>query len=106
MKHPMDPVQVGEVWLLGDQRLGGVHLRSECQFTCVLHNPTEHSMRGLPLIWRSDRGIYERVCPHGIGHPDPDQEEYWRAMRGDEWADAQGIHGCDGCCYEEDSNGI
>lgn len=38
-----------------------------------------------PLNWRGDRGLIERRCPHGIGHPDPDTV-------GDT------VHGCDGCC--------
>ena len=35
----------------------------------------------------SDGHFTERLCPHGIGHPDPDDT---RA--------AKRIHGCDGCC--------
>lgn len=44
---------------------------------CVVHNPTDHHMRGFRLLWRNDRAIFERICPHGIGHPDPDQYAYW-----------------------------
>ena len=36
----------------------------------------------------------ERTCPHGVGHPDPDSP--W-AHDSHEW-----IHGCDGCCLDED----
>lgn len=36
--------------------------------------------------WRDDRSFMERICPHGVGHPDPDDEH------------ADPIHGCDGCC--------
>lgn len=54
---------------------------------CTVHNPSDHSMRSFRQHWRSDRGIMERICPHSIGHPDPD----------DISLDA-GIHGCDGCC--------
>jgi hypothetical protein len=53
---------------------------------CALHNRTDHHMRAFPQHWRADRGIIERICPHGVGHPDPD----------DKWADDG--HGCDGCC--------
>ena len=45
----------------------------------------------LPRIWRPDRGIWERVCEHGIGHPDPDDP---RILSGED----RGVHGCDGCC--------
>jgi hypothetical protein len=86
---------------------------------CVIHAPTDHRMRGFRLHWRADRGIFERLCRHGIGHPDPDQQAYWReqAERGvmdeapddesgvvehwrtpDEHVSAQMTHGCDGCC--------
>lgn len=51
-------------------------------------------MRRWPMNWRGDRGILERICPHGIGHPDPDQREFWNET-GQEW---QGVHGCDACC--------
>jgi hypothetical protein len=59
---------------------------------CTVHNKSDHSMRSFPQWWRSDRGIMERTCPHGIGHPDPDSpwppESY-------EW-----VHGCcwEACC--------
>ncbi len=47
------------------------------------------------LIWRDDRGIFERLCPeHGCGHPDPDQFPHWKATR----QESQGVHGCCGCC--------
>lgn len=68
-----------------------VHSDEKCAGgPCVIHNPSDHGMRDFPLHWRSDRGIMERLCPHGIGHPDPDQQ-----LRVGE-----GVHGCDGCCRE------
>jgi hypothetical protein len=57
---------------------------------CTVHNKSDHSMRSFPQHWRGDRGIMERICPHGIGHPDPDSP--WPANSA-EW-----VHGCDGCC--------
>lgn len=33
----------------------------------------------------------ERICKHGIGHPDPDDLKVQSS-----WA--EGVHGCDGCC--------
>lgn len=72
-----------------------VHPPAACSGrACTVHNPTEHRMRGWPLVWRDDRGLFERICPHSCGHPDPDQRDYWREA-GQEW---QGTHGCDGCC--------
>src|SRR5688572_4587655 len=43
---------------------------------CVIHNPSDHRMKDWPLNWRSDRGLMERLCPCGIGHPDPDDIAY------------------------------
>lgn len=42
--------------------------------------------------WRPDRGIMERVCEHGVGHPDPDDVK----VQAGGWTET--IHGCDGCC--------
>jgi hypothetical protein len=55
-------------------------------------------MKEWTLHWRDDRKIFERICPHGIGHPDPDDLEY-RRKKG--LPDSKGIHGCDGCCNEQ-----
>jgi hypothetical protein len=49
-------------------------------------------MKEWPQNWREDRGIMERICPHGIGHPDPDDPT------------TDKIHGCDGCCETPDEN--
>ncbi|MDL5159423.1 hypothetical protein [Actinomycetospora termitidis] len=96
-------------------RVMTTHDPDECAGrTCIVHSPTEHSMRGMRLHWRADRGIFERTCEHRIGHPDPDQQAYWRALAAsgmhgldgeppepvtpDDWVSAQMTHGCDGCC--------
>jgi hypothetical protein len=65
---------------------------------CVIHNPSDHRMRDWPLNWRGDRGLMERTCPHGVGHPDPDDIAHKARTRGDEHAGYESIHGCDGCC--------
>lgn len=50
------------------------------------------------MNWRADKGIMERVCRHGVGHPDPDD---LIVKSRPELAD---IHGCDGCCrFGEDT---
>lgn len=67
---------------------------------CIVHNPTDHHMSEWPVHWRSDRGILERICPCGVGHPDPDQFYYWREI-GQEW---QSVHGCCGVCFTSDEN--
>lgn len=72
-----------------------VHPEGSCGATiCVIHNPTEHHMRDWFLVWRGDRRIFERICEHSVGHPDPDQYEYWKATK----QEMMGVHGCDGCC--------
>ena len=49
------------------------------------------------MHWRIDRYIVERICPHGIGHPDPNQILP---------TDDDGQHGCDGCCLSDNSTEI
>lgn len=83
-----DPVQVGEDWIISDkQTLVRVHMRIDCTLPCPIHGPSSHHLRDLPLSYRQDRKIFERVCEHGVGHPDPDTPE-----------GVDTIHGCDGCC--------
>lgn len=68
-----------------------VHREQDCMGAkCPIHKKSDHHMRTMPQHWRSDRGIVERICEHGVGHPDPDSP--WNADSY-EW-----IHGCCGCC--------
>lgn len=86
----------GQYWV-GEDKLVNVHKPNACEGReCVIHNPSDHHMRDWPLAWRNDTGVFERDCPHGIGHPDPDQFKYWDEMG---WRHA-GVHSCDGCCRE------
>src|SRR5690242_385678 len=88
---------------IGVRRLH-VHDREDCEGPhCCIHNPSDHPLRDMELMWRSDvgpMGKMERLCTHGIGHPDPDDVEY-RQSHGDPnaqlWADT---HACDGCCQQ------
>lgn len=74
-----------------------VHNRVFCEGEhCSVHNPSDHRLKDAPLNWRADRRIMERICEHGIGHPDPDDAEYRRKRDGNRYD--SGIHGCDGCC--------
>lgn len=67
---------------------------------CCVHNPSDHPLNQAPLNWRSDRGIMERICEHGIGHVDPDDLAYKRRVMSKEDFEIRsyGTHGCDGCC--------
>jgi hypothetical protein len=81
------------------QMLTNVHDRADCTGgACPIHSPSDHRMRDWPLNWRDDRRLMERICPHGIGHPDPDHLAHTERLRGKEAADTEGVHGCDGCC--------
>lgn len=73
--------------------LTNVHASALCAGRpCPIHNLTDHAMRSWRQHFRDDRGIMERICPHGVGHPDPDDVFNLTPERGG------GIHGCDGCC--------
>lgn len=61
--------------------------------SCTIHNKTMHKMRHYPQHWRVDRAIMERICEHGVGHPDPDEYK----INGPN-GEYQAVHGCDGCC--------
>jgi len=72
-----------------------VHDKSNClnPEVCTIHNRTNHNMRGFKQFYSFDRHIMERICTHGIGHPDPDDI---RIINGSD----NGEHGCDGCCLD------
>lgn len=76
-----------------------VHHATQCAGrACCVHNPSDHHMRSWPQHWRADAGpagVMERICPHLVGHPDPDHMSYARSIDPDT---ADGIHSCDGCC--------
>ena len=75
------------VTLESGQVLGNVHDEGKCAGeNCCIHNPSNHSMIEFPRYWREDRGLMERICPHGVGHVDWDDPSDDR------------VHGCDGCC--------
>lgn len=82
--------------LVGGQRIYGHTIGVCAGDPCPLHNPSDHHMLRWKQNWRwlppfDLRGIMERVCEHGIGHPDPDDYKIRNGF------DA-GFHGCDGCC--------
>lgn len=81
--------------------LTNVHPPSACAGRhCWVHDPSDHPLRGAPVSWREDKAAAERVCPHGIGHPDPDDLAYHRLVgRADiKWLKS---HACDGCCAKQ-----
>ncbi|MER5754399.1 hypothetical protein [Streptomyces sp. NPDC002088] len=87
-----------EAVLVGGQKILA-HPRKDCIGRhCAVHNPSEHHMSEWRQNFRSDRALTERVCMHGVGHPDPDDLAYKRLMQGADYSPYEGLHGCDGCC--------
>lgn len=83
--------------------LTGVHAPGICRGRlCTVHNPIpdDHPHASWALRWRNDRAIFERICPHGIGHPAIEQLEYWAEIGSEYLA----VHGCCGCCHIEEAS--
>lgn len=81
-----------------------VHDKADCKGrNCSIHNPSDHPLKDCPTHWRSDRALMERICEHGVGHPDPDDLAFKKDILG--WSDdrisGEAIHGCDGCCMKK-----
>jgi hypothetical protein len=56
-------------------------------------------MSGFKQFMREDKSfLIERICPHGIGHPDPDSARFIAKQEGN---GAIWVHGCDGCCRDD-----
>lgn len=94
IQHSAEPI-LG-IQIQGPQVLR-THPESACSGEdrpCVIHRPSEHHMRSMPLNWRGDTGVMERLCSHGVGHPDPDAAAYAKSTGRTHY----GVHGCDGCC--------
>lgn len=80
----------------GGSFLGFVHPEAACSGRgCAIHNhPSAHPLAFAPMNWRSDKGFLERICIHGIGHPDADSTAYLRSVNEYDFS----VHACDGCC--------
>lgn len=81
-----------------------VHNKDDCvgEFCCI-HNPSDHHMKNWPTHWRQDRGMMERICKCGVGHPDPDDLAFKKDMA-EKWGREDydtGVHGCCGCCNKD-----
>lgn len=61
---------------------------------CTIHNPSGHHMDAWPMMWHQEARSFERLCPHGLSHPDPDQFAYWSAAG----LMFRACHPCDQCC--------
>lgn len=83
-----------EQWRSDTGQLVYVHSRQVCMPPCPIHAPSLHALVNAKRHWRDDREIMERICDHGIGHPDPDEIKLWLD-------EDSGVHGCDGCCRKD-----
>jgi hypothetical protein len=69
-----------------------VHSQEICSGRpCTIHNRTDHNMRDFPQHWNSNTMIMERMCPHDVGHPDPDE---FKLIENE----ILRVHECDSCC--------
>lgn len=81
----------------GERTLTNIHLESACSGRhCVIHDPSDHHMRDLPIIWNAQETQMERLCAHDVTHPDPDDLAYWVSV-GSDW---KAHHDCcpERCC--------
>lgn len=99
----------GRAVLVGGEVLRSVHGPEVCEGrACAVHAPSDHHMAGWPQHFRDPLvetlttglhpGLMERVCPHGVGHPDPDHMAWYGTCHTAEETEAESTHGCDGCC--------
>lgn len=78
---------MSELYITGVGQAIYVHELWEChEGPCPIHHISDHHMKNWPTCWRNDHKIMERLCPHGVGHPDPDDRN------------AKGINSIHGCC--------
>ena len=73
---------------------------------CCIHNPSSHHMRGWPMVWRGDKGVMERTCPHGVGHPDPDDALVQRVVRHRQTAETDWKEIAEGLYFSLNNDGV
>lgn len=96
-----------EEYITGTNQHIKVHNKANCRgYNCVIHNPSDHPMKNFPTNWRGDRYLMERICSHGVGHPDPDDLAFKAILFGKTQSglnnlNYESVHGCDGCCQDK-----
>lgn len=94
-------------WADGTGQIILVHTEANCKrdekIGCCVHGPSDHHMKNWPTHWRQDRRMIERICPHGICHPDPDDVTFQDANPQYVQSIGGSVHGCDGCCKKPDT---
>jgi hypothetical protein len=51
---------------------------------CPIHAPSDHHMVAWDMHWNNETRLVERICAHGLLHPDPDSAAWW-ARHGYRW---------------------
>lgn len=84
----------GKVQLSDDLTIVNVHDPAACaeQF-CAIHRPSNHPLCKSPRTFTT--GLVQRVCRHGVKHPDPDSIAWLK--RSDGWATAE-LRAKHNCC--------
>jgi len=84
-----------DYWGLENGDVLQTHAAAACAGrACCVHAPSDHPLRDAPLSWRGDRHLVERICPCGVGHPDPDHLTHVALICGEGYAWGQSVHGC------------
>lgn len=102
MENSVFNASTNEWWVNGTQRFTNIHRTSSCAGeNCIVHTPSDcvANREDWAYVFRTD-GRIERMCNHGIGHPDPDQARFLLTANADIYGEWIWIHACDGCCVE------
>lgn len=98
MSNSIFNANTNEWWVNGTQRFTNIHPISSCEGRpCIVHNPDKDwvaNREDWPYLLR-ETGLWERMSPSGIGHPDRDGLWYLENELG---LTGWGVHGCDGTC--------
>lgn len=86
--HRVTDAELGVPQAPGDCSKCGASEEEREDNACYLEGCPFDLPKGWSKHWRGDRGQWENVCPHGVGHPARE------SMKNE----GDGIHGCDGCC--------
>jgi len=78
MKHPH--THNGSTYQVENGLLQNVHSAESCAGPrCPIHTWSDHHMTSWPQRWTDAH--MERVCTHGLGHPDPDDVIYQETLQ-------------------------
>lgn len=109
MTGVFDPVE--NTWMPtpdADWRYANIHpVNDQCaELGCMIHNPDETwigNVEQWPYFPRADGRRVERICTHGVGHPDPQAAAYLERVAPGYAPWVHGCHPIDGvpCCQRK-----